>query len=139
MASVQQAVQEEEWPAHKEWCKLSKKKQPLAVVYQWFWDEAIELAEAAGDPRLFPPVKHSSTKERIETLRQWHEDIEAAHRMDEKDEDDKVRPGSHVRVVKLQSRPELNGSLGEALYWVAGKERWEVRLDKTQRALRTSR
>merc|ERR1712066_878138 len=37
--------------------------------------------------------------------------------------------GSRVRVLELQARPELNGSLGTLGDFAAQKQRWHVRLD----------
>lgn len=46
-----------------------------------------------------------------------------------------LKPGTRVRVIGLQGRQELNGSVGDVLRWVEPKSRWEIRLDGMDQSL----
>eukprot|EP00929_Paragymnodinium_shiwhaense_P115200 TRINITY_DN8390_c0_g1_i1.p1 TRINITY_DN8390_c0_g1~~TRINITY_DN8390_c0_g1_i1.p1 ORF type:complete len:1680 (-),score=385.42 TRINITY_DN8390_c0_g1_i1:11-5050(-) len=61
-------------------------------------------------------------------------DIAAANRVVSPDAwrtqevDASIAPGSQVRILGLQARPELNGSAGTVVHFVAAEGRWKVKL-----------
>ena len=42
---------------------------------------------------------------------------------------DEYKPGDRVLIVGLNSKPELNGTLGTVKKWDAKNERWKVEID----------
>merc|ERR1712061_289323 len=46
--------------------------------------------------------------------------------------ENRMRPGAHVRVTGLPTRPDVDGALGVLLEWLPQEGRWRVRLDVPQ-------
>ena len=109
--------QVKDWEVHKEWCKFARKMQPLTIVYTWFWQQATEIAAGVFNPALFPPVRFSGTEERTEMIQVWHEEGVLDNDLIDAVMTDRIRVGMHVRIVKLASRTDLNGTCGEATCW----------------------
>jgi len=49
-----------------------------------------------------------------------------------------LQPGARVRLAHLQAKPELNGSLGTLMAFVAAKDRWQVQLSDGAKLFRAA-
>ena len=121
--------QVKDWEVHREWCKFARQRQPLTLVYSWFWPQATEIAAGMYDPALFPPVRFCGTDERTETIQKWYEEGVLDNDLMDAVMTNHIRVGKRVRIVELVNRMELNGTCGEAKRWDDKTGRWEVTMD----------